>query len=746
MLLSACAMQQAQKSETQALTQVQAQAQALTQAQDVAPPVAKKVPHAMTLHGVTRIDNYHWLRDDARQDPEMLAHLSAENRYTQAQMTPFKPLQEKLFNELIGRLEKDESSVPYLWGRHCYYHRFAAEQEYPIFARKLAATGARGIEDCVGEESVLLDVNLRAAGEDFFDLGGMALSPDESLLVFGEDRLGRRVYSLQIKEVASGEPLPDVLEGTEGEAVWANDNQYLFYIAKDPQTLLGDRVFRHRLGTPQSDDVLVYEEPDDSFYISLGKSLDGSRLVLYHESTITSEVSLLDADAPLGQFIPFLPREEGHEYSVAKLGDTYYVLTNWQAENFRLMRVQQEHSADKSQWQSVLPYDDEVRIEDVLLLKDYLVVQSRKQGLSHIHVYPSDPVRGIAASRGVELKFDDAAYVVGLDVNRRQDTDLLRIFYSSMTTPESIYEYDLSGLGESGLGEPGLGESSPGERWLLKQDKVLGYDASLYQAERLFITVRDGAKVPVSLVYRKDKFQKDGSNPLYQYGYGAYGYTVEPDFSSSIISLLDRGVVYAIAHVRGSEMLGRPWYDAGKLGAKQNSFNDFIDVTQSLVAQGYGAKDKVLAAGASAGGLLMGAVANQAPELYFAIAAHVPFVDIVTTMLDESLPLTTNEYDEWGNPNDEADFDTMLRYSPYDQVKAQAYPHMLVTTGLHDSQVQYFEPAKWVAKLREYKTDDHKLLFEVDLEAGHGGKSGRYRQFEDTAREYVFLLGLLGLQ
>ncbi|MCE9687856.1 S9 family peptidase [Shewanella sp. AS16] len=680
----------------------------------VAAPRAEQRPHPMSLHGVTRNDDYYWLRDDARQDAAVIAHLEAENRYADQQLAPFQGLRQRLFDELVGRLETDESSVPYHWQRHWYYRRYQTGGEYPLIGRKTSLDAP---------EQLMLDVNLRAAGHEFYGLGGVAVSPNERLLAFGEDTLSRRIYQIHFKDLDTGELLGDVLEGTEGRVVWANDNLHLFYIAKDPQTLLGFQVFRHQLGTPQKEDVLVYEEQDDTFYISLGKSLDGTRLVLLHESTTSSEVSLLDADTPLGEFKPFLPREEGHEYSIAKLGDDYYVLSNWQATNFRLLKVTASDSADKSKWQQVLPYAADVRIEDVLLLKDYLVLQTRELGISHIRVHPLD------GAAPFELEFDEAAYVLGLDVNAEQDTDKLRIYYSSLTTPESIFEYDLG---------------RPGERRLLKQERVLGgFDAQNYRSERLFIQARDGVQVPVSLVYRKDKFRKDGSNPLYQYGYGAYGHTVEPDFSSSVISLLDRGVVYAIAHVRGSEMLGRPWYDAGRMFNKQNTFNDFIDVTQALTEQGYGDKGRVLAAGASAGGLLMGAIANQAPERYFAIAAHVPFVDLVTTMLDESLPLTTNEYDEWGNPNDKASFDYMLSYSPYDGVKRQAYPHLLVTTGLHDSQVQYFEPAKWVAKLRQYKTDRHQLIFKIDMEAGHGGKSGRYRQYEDTALEYAFFLGLL---
>ncbi|QQX80198.1 S9 family peptidase [Shewanella sp. KX20019] len=694
----------------------------MTATTQIEPPKADKIPHIMELHGETRIDDYYWMRDDERKDPKIIAHLNAENDYTKVQFQPYDALKKQLFEELIGRLDKDESSVPYFWHNHWYYRYYKAGFEYPVVARKTELKSS--------DELVLLDVNDRAKGHDFYGLGGISVSPDESKLVFGEDLLSRRIYTLYFKDLNTGELIEDQLEGTDGHVVWANDNQHLFYIAKDPKTLLGYQVFRHQLGTAQTEDVLVYEEKDDTFYIGLGKSLDETSIALYAESTITSEVSMLDANAALGEFKPILAREEGHEYSVSKLAGSYYILTNWQASNFRLMKVAVDKAADKQAWQDVIGHDEQSRIEDVLLLDQYMVVQTRERGISRIHVYPLQG-QDFDMAAGFELEFNDPAYVVGFDVNASQHSDKLRVYYSSPTTPESVYEYDLA---------------KPNQRELLKQEKVLGgFDATLYQAERLFVKARDGEEVPVTLVYRKDMFNKDGTNPLYQYGYGSYGYTVDPDFSSSILSLLDRGFIYSIAHVRGSEMLGRGWYDDGRMLNKQNSFNDFVDVTQELVAQGYGDKDKVVAAGGSAGGLLMGGVINQAPQSYFAVAAHVPFVDVVTTMLDESIPLTTNEYDEWGNPNEQVYFDYMLSYSPYDQVKAQEYPHLLVTTGLHDSQVQYFEPAKWVAKLRDMKTDNNVLLFDTDMEAGHGGKSGRYRRYEDKAQEYAFFIGLLGL-
>lgn len=687
-------------------------------AKPLTPPIAAKIPQQLTQHGVTRTDNYYWLRDDSRTDAKMLDYLRQENAYTAQQLQPFNGLKQKLFSEMTARLNPTESSTPYKWHQHWYSRRYEAGKEYPLLERSTTLNGT---------PQLLLDTNQRAAGTEFYSLGMFDVSPNEQLLAFAEDTLSRRIFTLYIKDLNNGELLSDVLHNVdEAGLAWSKDSRYLFYIAKDPQTLLGYQVFRHKLGTPQADDQLVYEEQDDSYYISVGTSLDESRIVLYCESTTTSEVSVLDSSAPLGQFHVVAAREEGVEYHIAKRGNDYFILTNWQAENFRLMKVAIADAADKSAWREVIAHNPNVLLEDMLVLDNYLVLQTRENGLSNIVVYAdANP------NNGYRLAFDDPAYVVSLGVNLNQHAREVQVVYSSPTTPQSSYVYDLDQLGQ---------------RTLLKQRQVKGgFDRQLYQSERLRISARDGALVPVTLVYRKDKFRRDGTNPLYIYGYGSYGIVVDPEFDDAVISLLDRGVVYAIAHVRGSETLGRSWYENGKLLHKQNTFNDFEDVTRGLLAEKYGAAGKVVAAGGSAGGLLMGAVANQAPELYLAIAAHVPFVDVVTTMLDESIPLTTNEYDEWGNPNQKAYFDYMLSYSPYDNVKRQAYPNLLVTSGLHDSQVQYFEPAKWVAKLRDYKTDDHLLLLNMDMEAGHGGKSGRYRRYEDTALEYAFFLKLLGI-
>jgi oligopeptidase B len=504
--------------------------------------------------------------------------------------------------------------------------------------------------------------------------------------------------------------------------MWANDNKTVYYIKKDPQTLLGSQVFRHTLGTPQADDQLIYEEKNKAYYTGLSKSKDGSSIFIWHSSTEASGASVIDANDPKAMPKRFIKREEGHEYSISKMNDWFYIKTNWQANNFRLMKVNQQNLGDKRLWQEVIPANDAIKLEDYVLFNDHLVYQQRQQGISQL------TIQQLSTGKKHALSFNDPAYTLYLYGNNEVSNNALRLYYASFTTPATHYDIDLTTFAKT----------------TLKQTKVLGnFDSNDYASERIFVEARDGKQVPVSIVYRKDSFNKDGSNPLYQYGYGSYGATIDPYFSVSRLSLLDRGFVYAIAHIRGSEMLGRPWYEDGKKLTKMNTFTDFIDVTRSLTAQGYGDKDNVFAAGGSAGGLLMGAVINIAPELYKGIAAAVPFVDVVTTMLDESIPLTTNEFKEWGNPKDKAYYEYMKTYSPYDQVKAQDYPNILVTTGLHDSQVQYFEPMKWVAKLREYKTDNNLLVFKTDMEAGHGGASGRFKRIHDTALEYSFFIDLL---
>ena len=675
-------------------------------------PVAKKQAHALTTHGETRVDDYYWMRDDERQNADILAHLAQENSYCDAQLAAIKPLHNTLFEELKGRIVKDDNTVPVKDGQYWYHSEVRGDDEY--------ARHYRSSSIATTDKELLLDVNELASGHEFYELGEVALSPNEQLMAYSEDTDGRRIYTVRFKDLNSNDMLDDVLEHTEGQVVWANDNKTVFYVKKDLKTLLGYQVFRHQLGTQQHHDVLVYEEQDSSFFMGLGKSRDESLIIIDLASTETNDMWILDANQPHGEFTALIPREEGHEFDIDKLGDTFYIVTNWQAKNFRLMTATSNTIADKHQWQAHTSHRENVLLEGVELFNDFVVLSEREQG----------QVRFIVVNKNGErmnLEFDDPCYYAAIAMNPEPNVTQARIYYSSLTTPGSLYNVDLT----------------TGEKTLLKQQKVLGdFNPEDYQSERLMISARDGVKVPVSLVYRKESFKKDGSNPLFQYGYGAYGITIDPSFSSTTLSLLDRGFVYAIAHVRGSEMLGRSWYEQGKKQHKQNSFNDFIDVTKALIEQGYANKNKVFASGGSAGGLLMGAVVNQAPELYCGVGCHVPFLDVLTTMLDESIPLTTNEYDEWGNPNDPHFYDIIKAYSPYDNISAQPYPNILVTTGLHDSQVQYWEPMKWVAKMREYKTDDNILVFKTDMDAGHGGASGRFKSLEEKALEMAFFIAL----
>ena len=682
----------------------------------VMPPIAKKVPHKMTVHGDTRIDNYYWMRDDERKDPEVLSYLEAENAYTDAMLAHTKTLQTRLFEELKGRIQKDDDSVPVKNGDYYYSSQTRGDNEYATYVRSSDFAGT--------DQQVILDVNELAKEHDYYAVSGLDVSPNGNLMAYGEDTVSRRIYNIKIKDLSTGKLLEDTLKGTNGSVVWANDNKTLYYIKKDLQTLLGYQVYRHTLGTPQSDDELVYEETDTSYYMGISKSKDDSEIYIWHSSTTASGVSVLSADDVNAKPKRLIEREADLEYGISKLGNTYYIVTNLNAVNFQLMKVDIDKAGDKANWQTVIPARDNIKLEGIDLFNDYLVYQQREMGQSTIIA------RNLTTGKEIPLSFNDSAYTISTYGNNDLNSDTLRVYYTSMTTPASSYDVNLA----------------TGNKTLLKQQKVLGdFSADNYASERIFVTARDGIKVPVSLVYRKDMFKKEGTNPLLQYGYGSYGATMDPTFSSARLSLLDRGFVFAIAHIRGSQMLGRPWYEDGKLLTKKNTFNDFVDVTKALVEQKYGAKDKIFAQGGSAGGLLMGAVANQAPELYKGMVAAVPFVDVVTTMLDASIPLTTNEYGEWGNPNEKEYYEYMLSYSPYDQVSKQDYPNMLVTTGLHDSQVQYFEPAKWVAKLRDYKTDDNKLLFKIDMEAGHGGASGRFKRLEDTALNYAFMLDLAGV-
>ena len=676
-------------------------------------PIAKTIPHSMTHHGHTRIDNYYWMRDDERKHPEILAHLTQENDYLQQHMQPHQALQDTLFEEMKGRIVKDDSSVPVKDGHYWYVSDVQGDDEY--------ASHYRASDEQLSDKTLLLNVNELAQDHEYFEVGDITVSPNESLLAYSEDTDGRRIYTIRFKDLNTNNMLADVLENTEGQLVWANDNKTVFYVRKDAQTLLGYQVYRHVLGTPQSDDVLVYEEHDRQFYMELGKSRDESEIYIHLAATETSDVLALDANTPMGAFERLIARTEGHEYGIDKINNTYFIVSNHQAKNFRLLKASAAQIGDIGQWQEVIAHRAHILIEGLELFNTHFVITERELGQIRfvVHNYQGE---------SYQLSFDDACFFAGMGYNPEPSSTSVRIHYSSLTTPSSVYDCDLT----------------TGRKVLRKQNKVLGeFDSNNYASERVFVTARDGEQVPVSLVYRKDLFNQDGSNPMLQYGYGAYGITIDPSFSSTTLSLLDRGFVYAIAHIRGSEMLGRDWYEQGKKANKQNTFNDFVDVTKALVERGYAHKDKVFASGGSAGGLLMGAVVNQAPERYLGVGIHVPFLDVLTTMLDESIPLTTNEYDEWGNPNEQGAYDSILAYSPYDNLAQQAYPNILVTTGLHDSQVQYWEPMKWVAKLRALKTDDNLLLFKTDMDAGHGGASGRFKSLHEKALEMAFFIALL---
>lgn len=679
----------------------------------ISPPVAEKVAHVTKIHGYEMRDDYHWLRDDSRSDEKVLAHLTQENVYSDSILKPTEQLQRTLFNEIKGRMVKDNRSVPVKDGQFYYFTETLGEQEYPSLYRSAHVSGS--------SPTLLFNMNDHAKEHDYYNIADFSASPNNRLLAYSEDTLSRRIYTIRIKDLSTGNNLQTELKGAQGGVVWGNDNKTLYYVKKDPVSLLGNQVFRHTLGQPQSSDELVYEEQDNTYYTYISKSKDGKYIYIHHSSTESKGVSLIDANDRMSVPERFIPREKGLEYSVSKLKDWFYITTNLNAVNFKLMKVHETKFSDKKNWQTVVEHDAQEKLERVVLFDSHLVYKTRKMGLSYVKI------RDLKDGHEHQLKFNDPAYLVRLTGNRELDNTAVRLSYSSMTTPMTTFEVDLKNYGKT----------------TLKETQVLGdFNSDNYASERLFITARDGVKVPVSLVYKKTLFKKDGSNPLLQYAYGSYGYTKDASFSNASLSLLDRGFVYAIAHIRGSQMLGRQWYEDGKKLNKKNTFNDFVDVTRGLVTQGYANANKVYAQGGSAGGLLMGAVVNQAPELYHGVHAAVPFVDVINTMLDETLPLTTNEYDEWGNPNDKTYFDYMRSYSPYDQVSNQSYPNMLVTTGLHDSQVQYFEPAKWVAKLREKKTDNNKLLFKVDMQAGHGGASGRYKSIKDRALHYAFFIEL----
>ena len=689
------------------ITTIKAQSMSHT----IAAPVAKILPKQLKKHNQVRTDNYFWLND--RENPEVIDYLNQENAYYDAMTAHTKDFQKSLFEEMKGRIKEDDQSVPYLYNGYYYITRYEKGQDYPIYSRKKGSLDAK--------EEILFDCNELAKGHTFFQLGGLSVSPDNRFASFGVDTVGRRIYTIQIKNLETNEILSDVIENATGGSVWANDNQTLFYTRQDKVTLRAHQIFKHKLGISADKDVLVYEEKDDTFNVSVGKEKSKKYIVIVAESTLTTEYRILNSDTPDAEFKVFQPRVRGLEYSISHFGDSFYILTNKdKATNFKLMKTP-ENATEKKHWKEVIAHREDVLIEDIEIFSNYLVVEERSNGLNHIRIMPW------SGAGEYYLPFGSETYNAYTTTNVDFDTDILRYSYQSLATPSSVIDFNMKTK----------------EKEIKKEQAVLGgqFDKNNYVEERVWATAKDGIKVPISLVYRKE-LKKDGTNPVLQYAYGSYGVTMEPYFSTTRLSLLDRGFIYAIAHIRGGEDLGRQWYEDGKLLKKKNTFTDFIDCSQFLIQEKYTSPAHLYAEGGSAGGLLMGAVVNMAPELYHGVIAQVPFVDVVTTMLDDSIPLTTGEYDEWGNPNKKEYYDYMLSYSPYDNVKEQTYPNMFVSTGLHDSQVQYWEPAKWVAKLRTHKKGNSVLYLHTNMDAGHGGASGRFEAIKELAKEFAFLLDL----
>ena len=678
------------------------------------PPTVRQIPTRLEAHGQVRIDEFYWLNQ--RENPEVIHYLEAENAYTDSVMAHTKAFQDTLFEELKGRIRQNDASVPYRLDGYYYYSRFEEGKEYAIYCRKRGSLEAT--------EEIVLDVNVLARGHAFFAVSGVQASPDGKMLAYAADSVGRRIYTIHFKDLTTGRDLPDALNQVTPNLAWANDNRTIFYTKQDPNTLRWYRQYRHTLGQDAARDVLVFEEKDETFSSFVFRTKSKQYIMLGSEQTLSAEYRYLDANRPQGQFTVFLPRQRNHEYELDHYGDHFYIRTNDHAQNFRLMRTPVAPSANARRgpagWEEVIPNRRDVYLAGFEIFKDFLVLQERSAGLIQLRIRPW-------TGQGEHyVDFGEAAYSAGISTNPEFDTPLLRYGYSSLTTPSSTYDYDMRAHTKT----------------LLKRDDVLGgFDPANYESRRFFARAADGTDVPVSLVYRKN-LRRSGPQPLLLYGYGSYGSSTDASFSGPRLSLLDRGFIYAIAHVRGGQEMGRQWYDDGKLLHKMNTFTDFISCAEQLVRDGYTTPSQLFAQGGSAGGLLMGAITNLRPDLFAGVVAQVPFVDVVTTMLDSTIPLTTGEYDEWGNPHQRPYYDYMLSYSPYDNVRAVAYPHLLVTTGLHDSQVQYFEPAKWVARLRARKTDDHRLLLRTNMEAGHGGASGRFQRLRETAFVYAFLLDL----
>jgi oligopeptidase B len=685
-------------------------------------PKAEKIPFEITEHNHTRIDQYYWMRlsDEQKesktpdeQTQKVLDYLKAENDYTKSEMKHTEELQKELFEEMKGRIKEDDSSVPFFKNGYWYYTRFEKGADYALNCRK-----KESLEN--GTEEILINGPELAKGKDYWALGGLSVSENNELMVYGIDDVSRRVYTLYIKNLLDGTLLQECIEGTSGGATWANDNTHFFYTKKDPNTLRDCQIWRHKIGTSQQDDVLVFEESDEEFSCYIYKTKTKDYLIIGTSQTVSDECWILSAHSPLDSFVCFQKRERDHEYGITQFQDKFYILTNWKAQNFRLMTCPLDKT-EKENWEELIPHRPEVLLESVELFAKFMVIEERSEGLIQIKIQPWDNT-----VESHYLSFPDPAYDAGVGTNPDFNSTWLRFGYSSMTTPSSVFDYNMETK----------------ERVLKKQQPVLGdFKSEDYTCERTHALASDGVKIPISLVYKKGT-NRDGSAPCLLYAYGSYGHSIDPGFSSTRLSLLNRGFVYAIAHIRGGSEMGRQWYEDGKLLKKKNTFTDFISCGQFLIQEKYASEEKLFAMGGSAGGLLMGAIANMEPLLFKGIISAVPFVDVVTTMLDESIPLTTFEFDEWGNPKEKDYYDYMLSYSPYDNIEEKEYTNILVTTGYWDSQVQYWEPAKYIAKMRELKTDTNKLLFECTMEAGHGGKSGRFEALKEIALEYAFIIDL----
>lgn len=684
-------------------------------------PTAKKIAKEITTHGDTRIDNYFWMRlsDEQKeaespdqQTSDVLAYLNAENDYLKSIMKPTEDLQDSLYNEIVGRIKQDDASVPVAVNGYSYYSRYEEGQDYPFYCRKKV--------NAESKEEIMLNGPEMAKDQDYFAIGSRAVSENNQLLAYSTDLVSRRQYTIHIKHLETGDLLSDSIANTSGSITWANDNKTIFYTKKDPVTLRSFQIYSHVIGTAVTDDKLVFEETDETFSCGIFKTKSRKYLMIGSSQTLSTEYKYLDANHPDGEWKIIQPREQDLEYSVDHFEDDFYIVTNLEAKNFRLMKTSIKNT-EKSNWEEVIPHRSNVLLEGIDIFQNHLVVSERKDGLNQLRVIKW------ADNSEHYIDFNDPAYSANTFANPEFNTETLRFNYTSLTTPNTVYDYNLNSK----------------DRKQMKQQEVLGgkFSPDNYSSERLTATARDGAQVPISLVYKKGT-ELNTETPLLLYAYGSYGYSMDPTFSSVRLSLLDRGFVYAIAHIRGGQEMGRQWYEDGKLLKKKNTFYDFIDCGKHLIAQKYTSAEHLYAQGGSAGGLLMGAIINMEPALWNGVIAAVPFVDVVSTMLDETIPLTTFEFDEWGNPKEKASYDYMLSYSPYDNIEQKDYPNLLITTGYWDSQVQYWEPAKWIAKLRDYKTDDNLLMMRCNMDVGHGGASGRFQRYKETALEYAFLLDL----